>query len=71
MPCVLPDGSVAPVAKRVLSSAREARSAEDISKDTGLPIYRVRGSIRELMEAGLVEERGGKYQTTEAGRKKI
>jgi predicted transcriptional regulator len=71
MPCVLPDGSVAPVAKRILSTTLQEKSEEEISKLTGMPIYRVRSSIRELLEAGLMEEKGGKYLTTEKGKEKI
>ncbi len=71
MPCVLPDGSVAPVAKKILSTALQEKSEEEISKLTGIPIYRVRSSIRELLDAGLIEEKGGKYLTTEKGKEKI
>ncbi|MDY6985344.1 MAG: hypothetical protein SVE93_02930 [Candidatus Thermoplasmatota archaeon] len=71
MPCVLPDGSVAPVAKRILATALQEKSEEEISKLTGIPVYRVRSSIRELLDAGFIEEKGGKYLTTEKGKEKI
>jgi len=70
MPCVLPDGSVTPTAKKVLSTALQEKSAEEISKLTGMPVYRVRSSIRELLNAGLMEEKGGKYLTTDKGKGK-
>jgi predicted transcriptional regulator len=71
MPCVLPDGSVTPTAKKVLSAATVANSAEELAKTAGVPIYRVRSSIRELLEAGFLEEKEGRYLTTQKGREKI
>jgi predicted transcriptional regulator len=71
MPCVLPDGTVAPVAKRILSVTSKERSAEEIADETGAPLFRVRSSIRELIEAGLLEDRGERYRITEKGKGKI
>jgi len=71
MPCVLPDGSVTPTAKKVLSAATEPKSTEEMAKTAEVPIYRVRSSIRELLEAGFLEEKEGKYITTQKGREKI
>lgn len=71
MPCVLPDGSVTPTAKKVLSAALQEKSAEEISELTGMPLFRVRSSIRELLNEGLIEEKGGKYLTTDKGKEKI
>jgi len=71
MPCVLPDGSVTPTAKKILSTALQEKSAEEISELTGMPIYRVRSSVRELLSAGFIEEKGGKYLTTDKGKGKI
>jgi len=71
MPCILPDGSVTPTAKKVLAVASEAKSAEEIAQATGMPLYRVRSSVRELLEGGLLQEREGKYQITEKGKEKI
>jgi len=71
MPCVSPDGSVTESAKKVLSAAAEEKSAEEIAKAAGLPLFRVRSSIRELVDAGLIESRNGTYRTTEQGKVKI
>jgi predicted transcriptional regulator len=71
MPCILPDGSVTESAKKVLSAAMKEKNPEEIAKAAGLPLFRVRSSIRELTEAGFIESRNGKYLTTEGGRKKI
>ena len=71
MPCVSPDGSVTESAKRVLLAAVEEKSAGEIAKAAGLPLFRVRGSVRELVDAGLIESRNGTYRTTEQGKVKI
>jgi Sugar-specific transcriptional regulator TrmB. len=47
------------------------KSAEEIAKAAGLPLFRVRGSVRELVDAGLIESRNGTYRTTEQGKVKI
>jgi len=43
-------------------------SPEEIAKDAGLPLFRVRSGLRELAEAGLADQKGGsKYELTEKG----
>jgi predicted transcriptional regulator len=43
------------------------KSPEEIAKDTGLPLFRVRSGLRELTQAGLIVERAGKYEITDKG----
>ncbi len=71
MACVNPDGTVEPVARAVLLALRTPGSPEDVAKEVRLPLYRVRSSLRELQQAGLVEERGGAYALTDAGRTRL
>jgi len=42
-------------------------SPEEIAQKTGLPLYRVRGGLRDLIPAGFVIQKGDKYQLTEKG----
>lgn len=42
---------------------------EAVSRETGLPLFKVRSGLRELAQAGLVEERSGEYIITNTGRK--
>jgi len=42
-------------------------SPEEIAQKTGLPMYRVRGGLRDLVPAGYVIQKGDKYQLTEKG----
>jgi predicted transcriptional regulator len=42
-------------------------SPEEIAKDAGLPLFRVRSGLRELTQAGLATQRNDKYELTEKG----
>lgn len=70
MACVNADGTITPTAKALLQSLETPRGAEEIAAALGLPLFRVRSSLRELAEAGLVAAEGDHYRTTEEGRKK-
>jgi predicted transcriptional regulator len=45
-----------------------ALSPEDIASKTGQPLFRVRSGIRELKNAGFVEEAEGKYGLSKNGK---
>jgi len=42
-------------------------SPEEIAKDAGLPLFRVRSGLRELAQAGLVIQKEDRYNLTEKG----
>jgi predicted transcriptional regulator len=42
-------------------------SPEEIAKDTGLPLFRVRSGLRELTQAGLASKKDDGYEITEGG----
>jgi predicted transcriptional regulator len=44
-----------------------AGSAEEIAQKAGLPLFRVRSGLRELTQAGLATEAGGRYKITDKG----
>lgn len=67
MPCVNPNGEVTEIAKKILQALREGVSLEKVAEQTETPLYRIRMAIRELVEAGLAEQRGQWYVTTETG----
>jgi predicted transcriptional regulator len=69
MACINPDGTLTPAAQAVISALKIPSTAADIGEVAGLPVYRIRSTIRELIEAGLVLETDGKYQLTESGKK--
>jgi len=72
MACVSPDGKPTESGTRMLRAIRSGLgSPEEIAKDTGLPLFRVRSGLRELAQAGLTNEKDGKHELTEAGVKLI
>jgi hypothetical protein len=71
MGCISPEGTLSPQARAILAALTPATKLEEASARTGLPLYRVRSSIRELVDAGLVTAAGALYETTEAGRGKL
>ncbi|MCL5996247.1 MAG: hypothetical protein M1546_09335 [Chloroflexi bacterium] len=60
MACVNPDGTLAPSALTILATLNKgASTAADLARQMGLPVYRIRSSMRELVEAKLVLEENG------------
>jgi predicted transcriptional regulator len=71
MPCVWPDGTLSTSGRLLLQSVRPDSSAEDVSASTGIPLYRVRSSLRQLLEAGFISEQGGRFKQTAEGIEKV
>ena len=67
MPCVKPDGTLEPMAQAILRALQTPRTAEGICEYLRLPLYRVRSTVRELLEAGLVTETAGEYALSAVG----
>jgi DNA-binding IclR family transcriptional regulator len=40
---------------------------EEVAQEAGLPLFRVRGGLREFVAAGLAEQSGDKYVLSAAG----
>jgi predicted transcriptional regulator len=69
MPCITPDGKPTSTGMAVLRSLKSGTlSAEEITSKTGQPLFRVRSGLRELRNAGFVEETGDKYGLSETGK---
>ena len=68
MACINPDGTVTPSARNILSAAQSSLTPAGIAAATGLPLYRIRSSLRELVQASLLHEDGETYVVTEAGK---
>jgi predicted transcriptional regulator len=68
MPCVSPDGKPTTSGIAVLESLKNGTlSPEEIAIRTGQPLFRVRSGLRELKNAGLVEEAEEKYGLSKNG----
>ncbi|MBN1762103.1 MAG: hypothetical protein JW878_03345 [Methanomicrobia archaeon] len=71
MACISPDGELTDSGRKILSAAQEASVPEEIARASGMPLFKVRSSLRELTDAGFMEERDGRYKTTPAGAAKL
>ncbi len=71
MACVRPDGSLSTSGRLMLEAVRPNSSAEDVASATGLALYRVRSSLRELVAAGFVSQEGERFTQTEQGAEKV
>jgi hypothetical protein len=68
---IYPDGRLTDSCKKILSATKEPLSPEEIATASDSPLFKVRSSIRELTDAGLMEERFGKYVITSRGEEKL
>jgi DNA-binding IclR family transcriptional regulator len=48
----------------MLDALKSPGTPEQIAQKTGLPLFRVRSGLRELVEAGMVSEQDGNYLAT-------
>lgn len=72
MPCISPDGKPTTTGTATLKALKDASlSPEEVASKTGQPLFRVRSGLRELKNAGFVEENGEKYVLSENGKKVI
>ncbi|MDW8071182.1 MAG: hypothetical protein RMK79_06880 [Anaerolineae bacterium] len=71
MPCINPDGTLSVAAKQVLAALENPVTLETAAACSGLPLYQIRGRVRELIEAGLVAVQGERYVITAAGRRRL
>lgn len=71
MACINEDGTLTSSAKAVISALSSPITLEEVVQSTELPFFKIRSSIREMLEAGLVEEKEGKYVATGSARAKV
>ena len=71
MACVNPDGTLSSSAKELLKILNSPLTPEEISQKLNRPMFRVRSSLREMLEAKLISSQKDKYVITEEGNKKI
>ncbi len=68
MACISPDGRPTESGAKLLRSLKASpKPPEETSRDTGLPLFRVRSGLRELAQAGLVEQKGDSYEISAKG----
>lgn len=68
MPCVSADGKPTSSGMATLKSLKDGSlTPEEVASRTGQPLFRVRSGLRELKNAGFVEEADAKYRLTKNG----
>jgi DNA-binding IclR family transcriptional regulator len=72
MPCVSPDGKPTSSGMATLKALKEgALTPEEVAAKTGQPLFRVRSGLRELKNAGFVEETENKYALSQTEKSTI
>jgi DNA-binding IclR family transcriptional regulator len=68
MACISPDGKPTESGSKMLRALQAGVGApEEIAKEAGLPLFRVRSGLRELTQAGLASQKGDKYELSPKG----
>ena len=72
MACIDADGTLTVTGRFLLMSlAAGPLPAEEISARMKIPLFRARGSIREMEQAGVIREEAGSYHLTDEGRARL
>jgi len=68
MACISPDGKLTESGTKMLRALKSGLATpEDIAKESQLPLFRVRSGLRDLVQAGIVEQSGERYLLTDKG----
>jgi predicted transcriptional regulator len=69
MACISPDGKPTASGGKMLTALKAGPcSAEKVALISGLPLFRVRGGLRELTQAGLTNAKGDNYELSPKGK---
>jgi DNA-binding IclR family transcriptional regulator len=68
MACINPDGKPTESGAKMLRALKSGLGApEEIAKEAGLPLFRVRSGLRELTQAGLATQKDDRYELSSQG----
>ena len=67
MACLPSDDVLSSTGVSVLVVLRTPSNLEHVAEKTGLPLFRVRGTVRRLLEAGLTRKAEEMYEITAKG----
>jgi DNA-binding IclR family transcriptional regulator len=66
MPCISPDGKPTGTGIETLKAVKGgADTPEKVAEATGNPMFKVKSGLRDLVNAGFLELKDGKYSLTE------
>ncbi len=68
MACISPDGKPTESGTKMLRALQAGLGTpEEIAREAGLPLFRVRSGLRELTQAGLASQKGDNYELSPKG----
>lgn len=67
MACINANGTLTRSGELILLALRTPLNPEEIAKDTGVALFKVRSALREFLTAGMVEAKEDKYLSTPRG----
>ncbi len=67
MGCINVNGTMTRSGELILLALRTPMTPEEAAKETGVPLFKIRSSIREFLAARLVQAVDDKFQTTPDG----
>ena len=67
MACIKPDGTLTGCGEHLLLAMWNPATPEEVAGECKVPLFRVRSTIRQFLEAGLVERRGESYVISRKG----
>lgn len=67
MACLPSEDILGSTGVSVLLTLATPTTLDDVAQKTGLPLFRVRGTVRRLMEAGLTHQVENRYEITSEG----
>lgn len=67
MACINPDGTLTEAAVTTMTAIAEHHSLEEVATVTDIPLFLVRATARDLINAGLAVERDSLYYLTDDG----
>jgi predicted transcriptional regulator len=68
MACLTPDGTPGASALAILKTLLTAQGTGSVAQKTGMPLFRVRSGLRELVGSGLVRMDGDQPVLTDSGK---
>lgn len=72
MACIDADGNITRTGELILLAMNRSAAPDRVAKACNLPLFRIRGAIREFVQAGLAEQTPeGLYRITEKGIRKL
>jgi hypothetical protein len=71
MACINADDTLTRSGELILLACKRPNTPEAVAKEVNQPLFKVRAAVREFVEVKFLELVGDRYQTTDAGLKKV